>query len=220
MTEEINQETLFWEAIEAMKNAIELGELNLDKDMPLFQESITDNVQQKLKNNLDTISQNYSKQASEIINQKIKEDIARDNDAVNENAKNINKVLRGIEEVNSRMNRIEHEQKKIKVNDWGMKLIIAVGFISVSLASISILVMTLNILTSVGLKAIWDIPMLGTTKANISSWQGIISLIAKILLSVGFLGVGTYLVSCPYQIFQLVLSKMPFGLVNKYFQVR
>lgn len=211
MTQGIDKETMFWQAMTALKDAIETGQIDIKNDMPDLYQAISRDTRDNLRQELDSISSHYAQQGSDFINEKLKNNLKADKEQYQSLAKQFNDLQWGIKVAEKRLESLSQRQKNLKVNDWVLEGVISVGFVMISLSSLGILATLLNLFGGVAFKELWSQVFLGSFSMQAPTWGGAITIIIiKLLVSAIFLLIGCILVFSPWFVFNWLLAKTPY----------
>lgn len=209
MTQEIDKEVVFWQAMTALQEAITEGYIDVKRDMPDLYNAISQDVESNLRSELDIIRNQYAKQGSDFINRTMQENLNDDKQAYKQLFEEFSTLEWAITHLETRLECISDEQSYFKVKDWGIKVIIAIGFVMVSLSSLAILATLINLFAGATIKEVWSQVYLGAFSLEQPTWQGALSVIIKLLVSLLLLAIGALFVISPWFAFTWLLAKLP-----------
>lgn len=210
MTQHIDKDALFWQAMTALKEGIEDGYIDIEATMPDFYQAILAETEGKVRGLLNDISSQYAKQGADFINQRLKSNLEADSQEFQSLSRQYQGLQQSIVQAEKRLEAFSQQQKAFKINDWVLKATVFVGFAMISLASIGILVTLTNLFGGVTLKNLWSQVYLGSFSLQDPTWQGAITVIIKLLLSALLLLLGSFVVFSPWLVFSWLLAKLPY----------
>lgn len=210
MSQHLDKEQLFWEAMTALRDAIETGVIDVKEDMPRFYRYLSEQITSELADDLETIKNRYAKQGSDLINEKLKANLASDRQAFYSLSKQYHDLEHDIMKLERELEALNEQQKTLKINDWVMKSLILIGFVIMGLTSLGVLVALTNLFGGVALKELWSQVYLGSFSLENPTWQGVITIVIKLLGSAMLFALGVVLVNSPWLVFTWLLAKLPY----------
>lgn len=210
MTQKLDQEQLFWEAMTALQKAIKQGVIVVEDDMPLFYRAISRDTEQQIRTEMNAISEQYAKQGADFINERLRKHLAKDTVNYTELSKSYLLFRHRFEKLEQGLEELDKAQSALKLNDWVLKSLVFVGFSLISLSSLGILIALVNLLGGPVLTRLWSEVFLGSLDLNAISWQGLVSVIIKLLGSALLGLLGGALIFAPWVVFNWLLAKLPY----------
>lgn len=210
MTQKIDREKLFWEAMQTLQLLIEDGVIDIEKAMPSFYQALANETEQRLKGQLQEINEEYANIGSKYINGKIRSMIASDERVYNELAAKYQDLEQAIKRSEKRLIWLQNQEQVLLNRKEILNPILFFGFVLISVSSFMVLIGFTNLFLGASLTSIWSEVYLGRFNWNQPSLGAVLSILIKIILSVLLFIFGALLVFTPWLAFNWFLTKLPY----------